>query len=218
MKPNTTLRPAGLAAAVGAALLAASLGAAAQGSTNPASPANPTSPTSPNVPPGTTGGAGIPGSTGTTPPAAATASRADRGFVEEAARDSMAEVTLGELAQQRASNPQVKEFGSRMVQDHTKARDELTRIAQAKGVQIPTLDRSQRRDADRLGKLSGAEFDRAYMKHMVDDHKKVVDEFEKASRSVQDREIKDFATRTLPTLQTHLQMAQSTYDAVKNTP
>lgn len=68
---------------------------------------------------------------------------------------------------------------------------------------------------ERLGKLSGNDFDKAYMKHMVDDHKKDVSEFEKASRSAKDPEVKAFAAKTLPTLKAHLQQAQTTYDAVR---
>jgi putative membrane protein len=66
-----------------------------------------------------------------------------------------------------------------------------------------------------LGKQSGTEFDRAYMKHMLDDHQKDVSDFEKAAKSAKDADVKTFAARTLPTLQAHLQLAQKTYDAVK---
>lgn len=146
-----------------------------------------------------------------------TLASADRSFAEKAAMGGMAEVELGNLAQQKASSADVKQFASRMVQDHGKANDELKQIATSKGVALPTaLDRKHKGDVDRLGKLSGADFDRAYMKHMVDDHKKDVSDFKKAAGSAKDTELKGFASKTLPTLEEHLQLAQKTHDAVKS--
>lgn len=191
-----------------AAVLLASLAAAAQGT----SPATPSSPSTTTAPPRS-------GDTGAAAGAKAGAAleRGERRFIEKAAVDGMAEVELGKLAEQRASNPKVKAFAQRMVQDHTKANQELMDLAKAKGVTPPaTLDREHRRDAEKLGKLEGAKFDREFMKHMVDDHKDAVQDFEKASRSAQDPQLKDFATRTLSTLQEHRQIAQTTYDAVKS--
>ena len=147
---------------------------------------------------------------------ARTLDSSDRKFVEDAAQGNLAEVAMGQLAQQRASHALVKAFGQRIMQDHGKANDDLKRVASGKGMQLPaTMGRMHQNNADRLAKLSGAEFDRAYMKHMLDDHKKDISEFEKASKSAKDAEVKDFAARTLPTLKSHLQTAQTTYDAVK---
>jgi putative membrane protein len=174
---------------------------------------------------GTTGAAGSTGSAAATSGSkastgAGSASKAarnpDHSFVEKAAIGGMAEVELGNLAQQKASSDQVKQFASRMVQDHGKANDELKQIASSKGMDLPTaLDKKHRGDVDRLGKMSGAQFDRAYMSHMVDDHKKDVADFKKASTSAKDSDVKGFASKTLPTLQEHLQLAQKTNDAVK---
>jgi putative membrane protein len=142
--------------------------------------------------------------------------RGDRKFLEEAAEGGMAEVELGKLAGQRASSDQVKQFGSKMVADHGKANDELKSLASGKGVQWPTsMGRSHQKDLDRLGKLSGADFDRQYMKHMVADHKKDVSAFQKQARSAHDADVKAFAAKTLPTLQDHLRSAQTVEDAVK---
>jgi putative membrane protein len=83
-------------------------------------------------------------------------------------------------------------------------------------VQLPAaLTASHKHDADKLGKLSGKEFDRAYSRYMLDDHMMDVADFQKAAKSSKDTDIKDFAARTLPTLQSHLQLAQATYDVVK---
>lgn len=136
--------------------------------------------------------------------------RQDRRFVEKATADGMAEVELGKLAQTQAASDEVKRFGERMVQDHTRAGDELSTLATGKGLKPPAeLPREHRRHYDRLAKLNGAEFDRAYARRMVDDHRKAVSLFESQSRSGHDADLRAFAARTLPTLQQHLQAAQT---------
>ena len=135
---------------------------------------------------------------------------ADKDFAQKAAVGGMAEVQLGKLAQQKASNDQVKQFGSHMVEDHSKANDELKQIASAKGLALPTdLDASHKSKVAKMEKLSGAEFDRAYSKMMLSDHKKDVSEFEKQSTKGTDPDLKAFASKTLPTLKEHLQMASA---------
>jgi putative membrane protein len=144
--------------------------------------------------------------------------RSDRKFIEAAAMGGMAEVELGKLAQQKGSSEQVKQFGTRMVEDHGKANDELKQLAQIKGISVPAApDKSHAREIDKLNKLSGAEFDRQYMAHMLSDHRKDVSEFKKASEGAKDSDVKAFAGKTLPTLQEHLKLAQSLNDNVKQT-
>jgi putative membrane protein len=134
---------------------------------------------------------------------------ADKTFVMKAAQGGMAEVELGQLATQNAQSDQVKQFGQRMVDDHTKANDQLKQVAQQKGLTIPTdLSAKDKADKDRLSKLKGEQFDRAYMQHMVMDHKKDVAEFQKESTSGKDNDVKNFASQTLPILQDHLKQAQ----------
>ena len=153
-------------------------------------------------------------STGKNP---ATLSSSDRKFIEKAAAGGMAEVELGKLAQEKASSDQVKQFARRMVDDHSKANDQLKSLASSKGVNVPTeIDRSERRELDNLAKKSGTDFDREYMKHMVSDHKTDVKEFTSESKSAKDGDIKSFAASTLPTLEQHLDLAKSTEDAVKS--
>ena len=146
---------------------------------------------------------------------ASTLASADRDFVTNAAIGGMAEVQLGEIAQKNAASDADKQFASRMVEDHGKANTELKSIASTKGVQLPTsLDRKHTREMERLQKLNGAEFDREYMKHMVDDHKKDLGEFQKQADKGRDEQLKGFASKNLPTLQEHLQMAQTVSDQV----
>jgi len=142
-------------------------------------------------------------------------SAADRHFVMEAASGGMAEVELGRMATQKAQNADVKSFGQMMVDDHTKANDELKTIASAKGITLPSdLDAKDKATVSRLEKLSGEQFDRAYMQTMTKDHKKDLAEFKKESTAGKDQEIKDWAGKTLPTLEKHLQHAEQTASAV----
>jgi putative membrane protein len=129
----------------------------------------------------------------------------DTAFVKKAAEGGMAEVQMGRLAEQKAANPEVKEFGARMVRDHSKANAELKKLAASKGVELPT-SKSFGEDASmaHLKMLSGKSFDDAYIKLMVEDHKEDVADFQKAADSSQDPDVKQWAAKTLPTLQSHL--------------
>jgi putative membrane protein len=143
------------------------------------------------------------------------ASAADLKFAREAAVGGMEEVELGRVAVQNASNDQVKQFGQRMIDDHTKANDELKSIAAKQNITLPTdLDAKHRAMVDRMKALKGAEFDRTYMKNMVQDHEHDIAEFQKEASSGSDSDIQGFASRTLPTLQDHLRMAQDAAKAV----
>lgn len=136
-------------------------------------------------------------------------SKDDQQFVQKAAQGGMMEVRLGEVASQKAMSPQVKELGSMMVKDHSKANNELKDLAGKKGFALSTeLESKHQSTVDRLGKLSGEEFDKAYVNEMVSAHKKDVDLFEKAAKSADDADLKAWAGKTLPTLQGHLQHVQ----------
>jgi putative membrane protein len=140
----------------------------------------------------------------------------DRKFVMEALKGGMAEVELGKLATEKASNDAVKQFGQRMVDDHGKAGDELKKLAQDKGIDTPAaLDGKHQKLRDRLAKLSGHEFDRAYVDEMVKDHRKDVKEFQREAGKAKDPDVKSFASKTLPTLQDHLKQIESLQTQVK---
>lgn len=133
----------------------------------------------------------------------------DRKFVTMAAISDMTEIEASKLAQTKASSPAVKEFGTQMIADHTKTSGELMTISSAKTVTPPgTLDKAHRKAVDKLATLSGADFDKAYVKQMVSDHKDAVSLFEKESKSGKDGDLQAFAGKTLPSLQGHLKMAQ----------
>ena len=145
-------------------------------------------------------------------------SAADKTFAMKAAQGGMAEVELGQLATQNAQSDDVKQFGQRMVDDHTKANDQLKQVAEQKGITLPTdLSAKDKAEKDRLSKLKGAQFDKAYMQHMVMDHKTDIAEFQKESTSGKDSDLKNFASQTLPTLQDHLKQAQQVSKAEMGT-
>ena len=133
-------------------------------------------------------------------------------FVEKAGISGMAEVEMGELGAQKATNGQVKTFAKRMVTDHTKANEELQTVIKGKGLQIPssrsamhktTMEKFQQQDA-------GKDFDRDYMEQMVEDHETDVELFETAADDQKlDVDLRSYAKRTLPTLRDHLKQAQT---------
>ncbi len=138
---------------------------------------------------------------------------ADAKFAMTAAMGGMAEVELGRLAAQKGASDEVRQFGQRMVDDHTKANEQLMQLASSKGITLPAaLDPKHQAEAQRLSALSGDRFDREYVKMMVKDHKKDVGEFQKEAARGADPDFKSFAATTLPTLQGHLRMIQRISD------
>jgi putative membrane protein len=137
------------------------------------------------------------------------ATSADSAFAMKAAQANMAEIELGKLAQQKAASQEVKKFGQQMIDDHGKSLDELKGIAMKKSMSLPAeIDAKHKALEDRLAKMNGAEFDRAYIQAMVDGHKEVAAEFRKESQSGADSELKAYAAKTLPTIEEHLRHAE----------
>ena len=142
-------------------------------------------------------------------------SKADKAFVRSAAGGGMMEVQMGQLAAKNAASQEVKDFGNMMVTDHGKANDELKTLAAAKEVKLPEkLGAKQKEKVDKLSKLSGPEFDKKYMQTMVKDHVKDVEKFKKAAKNVKDTEVNAWASKTLPTLERHLQKAKELAEKV----
>lgn len=130
---------------------------------------------------------------------------ADASFALEAANGGMAEVELGKLAQQKATDAKVKEFASMMVTDHSKANEELKAIAAAKQITLPTVPNPDKQTIKKeLSAKSGDDFDKAYVAEMVKDHQKDISLFEQAQKTLQDPELKQFVERTLPVLRKHM--------------
>lgn len=204
MKPSLKLSSVALA-------LAISLGSALAQSSAPAQSSG-------------TGGAGTSATGGRSAPAAQAGTgtrqsetnkddklaRGDRRFVLEAAGSGMFEVQAAQLATTKASDPAVKSFAGMLIDHHTKANDELTKLANAKGVELPAAPpRAMRRQIEQMGKKQGQEFDQEFVRNIgVKAHEKDVKLFQQASKELKDAELKAFAAKTLPQLQEHLQMAQ----------
>jgi len=128
----------------------------------------------------------------------------------KAGQAGMAEVQMGQMAGTKASSAEVKAFAQRMVTDHGTSNEELKQLATIKGLALPTdVAEPHKQAASHLDGLSGAAFDKAYMQHMVDDHQKAVQDFQTASVSATDADLKAWATAKLPALQEHLRMAQA---------
>jgi putative membrane protein len=136
-------------------------------------------------------------------------------FSSAAAQGGLTEVELGRLAVQKASNPAVKSFGQRMIEDHSRANDELKTIATKKNIALPQdLNSDQKTMKDKLSSLVGADFDKQYMSDMVKDHEADAKEFENQANKGTDADIKAFAAKTLPMIQRHLQMARDALNQV----
>jgi putative membrane protein len=153
--------------------------------------------------------------TGAAGPVSAVAEE-DSKFSVEAASGGMAEVQLGELAQQKAASQKVKDFGKMMVRDHSKANDELKAIAMKKNITLPPAPGEDHMDhIKKLSEKSGKEFDKDYVDMMVDDHKTDIDKFEKCSKDAKDADLKAFAAKTLPVLKEHLAAIKKIQDGMK---
>ncbi|HMB29509.1 MAG TPA: DUF4142 domain-containing protein [Blastocatellia bacterium] len=133
----------------------------------------------------------------------------EKQFMENAARGNMLEVQLGNLAAQRASSNEVKQFGERMATDHGQLGQKLQQLASNLNVTLPQdLKPEQQTAVSRLEKLSGKAFDHEFMREMISDHTRDISEFERASTQATNSDIKQFASEALPTLRDHLKLAR----------
>ncbi len=138
-----------------------------------------------------------------------TSSNPDQQFVSDAAKGNRAEIELGKMVESKAKDPSVKSFARMMVNDHTKALNELQQIAQSNSWSVPEGIPEDAQDMKtKLSSESGKQMEKDYMDGMVQDHQKDVKDFQDASQNVQNNDLKQWATKTLPTLQKHLQRAQ----------
>jgi putative membrane protein len=134
----------------------------------------------------------------------------DQKFITDKAMSGMMEVELGRWAAQKGTSEEVKAFGRRVVEDHSKVNTELKQLASAKGITLATeMDRKHQSNISKISRLTGEEFDRAFSKMMLKSHEDSVKDFEKVSTSSEDAELKAFASKVLPTLQEHLQLARA---------
>lgn len=134
--------------------------------------------------------------------------RQDEIFLHEIAAAGMTEVEFGQLAQQRAGNPSVRDFGRQMVEDHSKANARLNAMVQTSEIKLPTaMNPTYKKGFDDLTRLQGAAFDRVYIKGQIDDHTRVAQMLEHQIAHGKDPQLKAFAAETLPTVRHHLEIA-----------
>src|SRR5690606_10689209 len=128
----------------------------------------------------------------------------------------MMEVEAGKIALSQATSADVKAFAQEMVDDHTKLGQDLNQIASTKNMILPTiLSESQQKDLNDLREKTGVDFDKEYVKMMVDDHKEDVDDFKDASEKLDDSDLKTFAINALPILQKHLMNIEEIHNKMK---
>src|SRR3954470_8303563 len=143
----------------------------------------------------------------------------DKEFAKNAAMGGTMEVGLGKFVTENATDPDVKKFAQQMVDDHSKANDELKNLAQSKGLDLKEgMDKGDEMVKDKtekLSKLNGNAFDLAYMNDMVDDHEKDIREFQEASKNADDKDLKKWADDKVDTLKHHLKMANDTREKLR---
>jgi putative membrane protein len=132
----------------------------------------------------------------------------DRAFIKMAASSGQAEIQLGKLAAERADRSEVRDFAKRLEKDHTQADLELLKILNAQRINVSRDMEPYQAAAADLIKLRGAEFDRAYLRHMVKEHDEAVAQFAAEANKGRNPELKAYAAKVLPILQEHLQLAR----------
>ncbi len=140
----------------------------------------------------------------------------DISFVREASASGKEEVEFGRLLTEKATSQDLKDFGKKIMDDHSQANDKLSRIASQKGIELaaePTL--GERHELQKLEKLSGEKFDAAARDYAIKDHNADIKRFEAAQKNLQDPDLKQFVQQTLPVLQDHLRMAEQLKTGVR---
>jgi putative membrane protein len=145
-------------------------------------------------------------------------SHGDRKFIEDAAEGGMFEVQAAQMAESKARDPAVKEFATKLVQDHQQANNELVQLANSKHVELPAApSRGQRHAIEKLGKMDGAEFDKNFVQQVgIKDHEKDIKKFEKAADKVKDPDLKAWVQKTLPHLREHYALAEKLPESGKS--
>jgi putative membrane protein len=130
-------------------------------------------------------------------------------FIDKAAEINLGEIELGKLAEQKGNNQAVKDFGRRMIEDHTQAEHELQQVAKQEGVTLPSQPGSDATSLrQQLSAASGEHFDQIYMDHMLAGHKGAIADFENEIENGKDAAVKAYAEKVLPVIQDHVRIAE----------
>jgi len=140
----------------------------------------------------------------------------DAEFVKMAASDGLHEVELGKIGVEKGKHEAVKKFGQKMVDDHTKANQELKSVAKEAGLSVPDkMLEKHEKEVNKFREFKGDNFDAEYVKHQIKDHEMAVAMFTRASKEAKNDKVKAFAAKTLPVLQGHLEIAKKLQEQVK---
>src|SRR5437879_6169384 len=133
----------------------------------------------------------------------------EKQLLQKIADANKAEIEMGQLAQSNAASPKVKDFGQKLVDDHTQNNQQLQQIAQQKGVQLQDQEKPDGQSMkSKLENTKGAQFDKAFLQHERDDHAKLLKELQQQQDQVQDPDVKSFISQTITAVQQHLDAAQ----------
>jgi putative membrane protein len=133
----------------------------------------------------------------------------EKQLLQKVADANKAEIEMGQLAQSNATSDKVKQFGQKLVDDHTQNNQQLQQIAQQKGVQLQAEEKPEEQSTKaKFEKMKGAQFDKAFLQHERDDHAKLLKELQGQQDQVQDPDVKSFISQTITAVQQHLQEAQ----------
>jgi putative membrane protein len=136
-------------------------------------------------------------------------SAGDTTFIQSAATDGLAEISMGQLAVNKSSNAQVKALAQHIVDDHTKSNEALKSLADSKKVSFPSeTSKDAQKESDKLGAMKGEAFDEAWLKAMVKDHQDAIKLFAQEAKQTKDTDIQQYVKTTTPTLKSHLAAAQ----------
>ena len=163
-------------------------------------------------------GGGAPGTA--TPPSAtadANLSEADRTFVQKAAQSNQLEVEMAKMGQDKAQNEQVKDFARQLEEDHSDALDELQNVARRANLELDKQEDAARASMnDKMGNVTGRQFDSQWISEMIDKHRQGIADFER-QQATATGELKSFIDKTLPVMRTHLQRAEELQKQLANT-
>lgn len=131
-------------------------------------------------------------------------------FMMWAANTTMTEVAYAEAAKTKASRKDIKDYAAGIEKDHKALHEQIKTLAQQKNITLPaSLSNESRKDIDKLGEKTGNEYDKAFIKKLIDDHQDCIKRYERAANRTEDAEIQTFASQTLPGLRMHLDSAKA---------
>lgn len=142
----------------------------------------------------------------------------DADFVANTVAANYGEIKFAGLATQRSANPEVKKAAAMMVEDHTKALNELKTLAQSKAITVPVEeDDEARRKTERFSDEAGKDFDKKWCNEMIDRHDESIRKFENRMEKTEDAELKAWISKTLPVLRNHRDHLKMVHDKIKDT-